>query len=220
MKTSYKLLLLASVAMLAFTGCENKGNKEGEETAQTEEVKEVTADNLKNAIMGELTASAKYAAFSEKAKEEGFVHIATLYAAVSKAEAIHAENHQKVLAELGVTMDPFTPTFEVKTTAENLQASIDGETEEFTNMYPAYIEAANTEGRDKAARSFTWANDTEKKHAALFTSALAALNADGDKAVPAEYYVCPVCGNTWDGATVLDTCDFCGTAKDAYITFK
>ena len=87
MKTSYKLLLLASVAMISFTGCEKKENKENQETTQTEEVKEVTADNLKNAITGELTASAKYAAFSEKAKEEGFAHIATLYAAVSKAEA-------------------------------------------------------------------------------------------------------------------------------------
>ena len=220
MKTSYKLLLLASVAMISFTGCEKKENKESQETTQTEEVKEVTADNLKNAITGELTASAKYAAFSEKAKEEGFAHIATLYDAVSKAEAIHAENHQKVLAELGVTMDPVNPTFEVKTTAENLQASIDGETEEFTNMYPAYIEAANNEGQNKAARTFTWANDTEKKHAELFTSALATLNADGGKAIPAEYYVCPVCGNTWTGANVLDACDFCGTAKDNYIAFK
>ena len=77
-----------------------------------------TIVNLKDAFKGETTASAKYAAYAEQAKKEGFLSIATMFEATSKAEAIHAENHKKVLVTLGQKVDPFTPVFTVHTTME------------------------------------------------------------------------------------------------------
>ncbi|KKW30268.1 MAG: Rubrerythrin, partial [Candidatus Uhrbacteria bacterium GW2011_GWD2_52_7] len=53
-------------------------------------------------------------AIDTKIRED--IKIAKLFDAASKAEAIHAANHKKVLEGLGVTMDDFTPEFEVKTT--------------------------------------------------------------------------------------------------------
>ena len=120
------ILLLAFMVLLALTGC-NKVNP----------VK--TTENLKAGIKGETTASAKYAAFAQKAREEGYDTIAKLFDAASKAESIHAANHAKVLEALGEKMDEFKPEFEVKTTAENLQAAIDGETYEVTTMYPQFL---------------------------------------------------------------------------------
>jgi rubrerythrin len=75
------ILFIALISLIAFTGC-NKPNP----------VK--TIEDLKAGIKGETTASAKYAAFAQKASEEGNANIAKLFAAASKAESIHAETYE------------------------------------------------------------------------------------------------------------------------------
>jgi len=199
------IVFIALISLIAFTGC-NKPNP----------VK--TIENLKAGIKGETTASAKYAAFAQKATEEGHANIAKLFAAASKAESIHATNHRKVLEELGLKMDDFTPEFEVKTTAENLQAAIEGESYEASTMYPQFLADAKAEKVEKAEKSFNWAFDTEKKHKDFYTNVLAALTASSENTLPAEYLVCPVCGNTYDKANVDEKCAFCRTAKEKFLT--
>jgi rubrerythrin len=61
---------------------------------------EKTLNNLRTAIIGETTASQKYAAFSQKAKQEGYSKIAILFEAISQSEAIHAANHKRALEYL------------------------------------------------------------------------------------------------------------------------
>lgn len=202
MKKNFFLLFI--FALVTLTSCNN-----------AKPVK--TIDNLKAGIKGETTASAKYMAFADKAKTEGLDTIAKLFEATSKAEAIHAANHTKVLEELGEKMEPFTPEFEVKTTAENLQAAIEGETYEETTMYPGFIEAAKTEKVEKAVKSFTWAMDTEKKHKEFYIKALDALNTKNMANLSLGYAVCPVCGNTYEAAAIEANCAFCGTSKDKFI---
>ena len=70
-----------------------------------------------------------------------------------------------------------------------------------------------------AVKSFTWALDTEKKHQVFYKTALAALSAGGEKTLPAKWFVCPVCGNTYDAGTVANACDFCMTPKEKFIAF-
>ena len=176
-----------------------------------------TIENLKAGIKGETTASAKYAAFAEKARAEGLDTVAKLFDAASRAEGIHAANHSKVLEGLGEKMEEFKPEFEVKTTAENLQAAIEGESYEVATMYPQFLADAKAEKVEKAIKSFTWAFDTEKKHQEFYKKALAAVQANAENTLPFEYAVCPVCGNTYDKATITEKCDFCGTAKDKFI---
>ncbi len=178
---------------------------------------EKTIANLKAAFKGESTASAKYAAYAMKAKTEGFAQIATLFNAAAKAEHIHANNHKAVLEKLGVKVDPIKPEFTVKTTAENLQDAINGETEEFLHMYPGYVSTAKDENVMEAVRSFTWALDTEKKHGEFYKTALAALNAKKVDTLPKAYFVCPKCGNTFNEENPGAKCPFCYTAKEKYI---
>ncbi len=200
-----KILFFTIVGLFILYGC-----------SQPKPVK--TIENLKAGIKGETTASAKYAAFAVKAREEGKDTIAKLFDAASKAESIHAANHKKVLESLGEKMEDFKPEFEVKTTAENLQGAIDGETYEVTNMYPQFLADAKAEKMDKAEKSFTWAVDTEKKHAQFYAEALKALQSNTVNTLPYTYMVCPVCGNTYDQAKVDEKCAFCQTSKDKFIT--
>ena len=198
-----KILLFTVIVVMFFSGCQRSQPTK-------------TIDDLKAGIKGETTASAKYAAFAQKAREEGNANITSLFMAASKAEAIHAANHTKVLEGLGVKMEAFTPEFEVKSTAENIKAAIQGENYESTKMYPQFIADAKAEKVAKAEKSFNWDNDTEKKHEQYYTQALKALTAT-EINLPANYVVCPVCGNTYDRNKSDNKCAFCQTSKDKFI---
>jgi rubrerythrin len=179
-----------------------------------------TIENLKAAYNGESTASAKYAAFSQRAKAEGFEMVAAMFQATSKAEAIHAANHLKVLEKLGQKISsPQLGSYTVQSTAVNLADAMKGESYEIESMYPGFIATAKSERSSDAVRSFTWALDTEKKHLDFYTKALAAINNGAEKSFPAKWYVCPVCGNTYDAGSVTAKCDFCMTSRDKYLEF-
>ncbi len=200
-----KVLLFALIGLIGLVSCN-----------QSKPVK--TIENLKAGIKGETTASAKYAAFAQRAKEEGKDTIAKLFEATSKAESIHAANHLKVLESLGEKMEEFKPEFEVKSTAENLKAAIDGETYESTTMYPQFLTDSKAEKVEKAEKSFTWAFDTEKKHMEFYKNALEALQSNTINTLAYTYAVCPVCGNTYDQAKIDEKCAFCQTSKEKFIT--
>ncbi len=139
-----------------------------------------TSDNLQAAFAGESQARNKYIAFAMKADEEGYPQVARMFRAAAAAETIHAVSHLRALKGVG-------------TTADNLQAAIAGETHEFENMYPAMIADAEAEGDKTALRSFNYANEVEKIHAALYQKLADALGGDQEEY---DYYVCPVCGYT------------------------
>ncbi len=206
-----KYLLL--IAMIAFAGLFMACN-----TSKPTK----TIDNLTAAYNGESTASAKYAAFAAKAKAEGYDTVAVMFRATSQAEAIHAENHKKVLKKLGVVIEkPALGNFEVKSTKENLLDAIKGEGYEIETMYPDFIKSAELEKVPDAIKTFTWALDTEKKHKDLYQKTFDEISATGgEKELAIEWYVCPVCGNTYDIGSVKEACDFCMTAKSKFIIFK
>lgn len=205
MKTFARLITLILAAGL-ISGCAPKPVK--------------TIENLKAGYNGESTASAKYAAFAEKAKAEGYDTVAVMFLATSKAEAVHAANHLKVLVKLGVKVDgPQIGTFSVQSTAENLADALKGETYEVETMYPDFIKAAETEKVKDAVKSFTWAFDTEKKHQVFYKTALDAINRGSESGLPLHWMVCPTCGNTYDLASTPEKCDFCMTKKEKFISF-
>ncbi len=178
-----------------------------------------TVKNIKDAIKGETTASAKYAAYSKKAADEGYQKIALLFKAASKAESIHANNHRAVLEQLGEKMPDFTPEYEVKTTKENLQDAINGESYEVATMYPAFIQAAQTEGVNLAMISFNYAYQTEKKHKAMYQNALEKLNAGQQESLSSLYMVCSTCGNTYDGEAPA-RCGISMTPRERFIRIE
>ncbi|MEP7106359.1 MAG: rubrerythrin family protein [Ferruginibacter sp.] len=157
-----------------------------------------TIENMQAAFKGETTASAKYAAYSKKAEQEGYYEIALLFKAASAAENIHASNHKAVLQESGIAVPAIKPEFTVKLTKENLEDAIKGETYEATTMYPGFITTANEAGDQLALISLTYAYKTEKKHRVMYENALVALLNNTVKTLPSLFYVCPTCGNTYE----------------------
>lgn len=174
-----------------------------------------TLDNLQAAFNGESNANAKYLAFSKKAAEEGYGQVASLFKAAARAEEIHAANHAVVIKKLGGVPKADVKAPEVKTTKENLQAAISGESYERDTMYPEFLAKARKDGNKDALETFNFAKAAEAEHAKMYTDALTRLDSlKGSKAMT--YYVCTVCGYT---TTNLDfqKCSVCFNPKDKYI---
>jgi len=159
-----------------------------------------TESFLKEAFAGESQANRRYLAFAVKADQEGFPQAARLFRAAAEAETVHAHSHLRALNG-------------IRSTKENLQDAINGETHEFKTMYPGMIEAAKAEAQKVAERSFSYANSVEKIHAELYQKLLDGL---GKSKENYPYYVCPVCGYTAE-KQAPEICPVCG-AKGA--TFK
>src|SRR5674476_689097 len=81
-----------------------------------------TEDFLKEAFAGESQVNRKYQAFAAKADKEGYIQVAKLFRAASEAEAVHANNHLRVMK--GVLSTP-----------ENLKAAISGEDHELSLIH-------------------------------------------------------------------------------------
>src|SRR3989304_916187 len=96
-----------------------------------------TDDNLKAAFAGESQANRRYLAFARKAEEEGFTQVAKLFKAAAEAETVHALNHLRIIAK-------------TKPPRENLNTAVSGETFEFKEMSPGYIDPAKQEGNKQA----------------------------------------------------------------------
>jgi rubrerythrin len=175
-----------------------------------------TTNNMQEAFKGETTASAKYAAYSKKAAEEGYHQIALLFKAASAAENIHANNHKAVLQESGVNVPVIKPEFTVKTTKENLQDAIAGETYEATTMYPEFLKVANKADNQLALISLNYAYKTEKKHKVFYEAALAALQNNTVKSLASVFYICPTCGNTYE-TKAASRCGISMTSGEKFI---
>lgn len=157
-------------------------------------------EDLKAAFAGESQANRKYTSFAKKADVEGYAQVAKLFRAAAAAEAVHAANHLKAMDGL-------------QGTSENLKVAIEGENYEVTSMYPEFIRDAEEESNSRALRTFRWAMDVEKVHEALYRKALE--NLEAGKEAKFDYYVCPTCGYTHEGA-LEGKCPVCGSPGEKF----
>lgn len=180
-------------------------------------VREITEANLRSAYAGESQAHMRYMIFAERAKQEGFSNVARLFTAVAFAEKIHATNHYRNITSKGGAVTTSSAIFGAKSTSENLQAGIDGETFEINEMYPAYKAVATFQEEKAAEVSFNWALEAEKTHASLYQKSKRAVD-QGKDAVLASIQICSVCGYTVEG-DAPQNCPICGASKEKFKAF-
>ncbi len=106
----------------------------------------------------------------------------------------------------------------VGSTADNLQAAIEGEGHEFKSMYPAFVATAKQEGNQGATKSFEFAMAVEKIHYDFYNQAAEAIKSGKDLTL-AKIFVCPVCGNTVLNE-VPEKCPICGVPGSKFSEIK
>jgi rubrerythrin len=173
-----------------------------------------TLQNLQTAFNGESNANARYMAFAKQADSEGYGEVASLFRAAARAEMIHANNHAAVIKEMGGVPKANIEQPAVKSTRENLEAAIKGETYEFETMYPDFLKQAKADRNAPAVRTMNLAKTAEVEHAKLYKAALDKLDTlKGTKSVA--FFVCPTCGYTVREVNFAK-CPSCFTPKEQF----
>jgi len=121
----------------------------------------VTVKNLEAAFAGESMAHIKYRYFAKLCREAGDEATARVFEATAEQEILHAFGHADLLFPKA-NMSP----------AKALQFAIEGETYEYTEMYPSFRNAAVAEGNQGAVQEFDQQIDESREHAALFKAVL------------------------------------------------
>jgi len=119
----------------------------------------VTLKNLESALAGESMAHIKYRYFAKIAREEGFEDVAKHFEHTADQEIKHAWGHLELL--IGKP-----------STKECLQKAIEGETYEYTEMYPHFQAIAESEGNIEAAKEAEDQISESKEHAREFIELL------------------------------------------------
>ena len=91
-----------------------------------------TKENLEAAFAGESQANRRYLYFAQKADIEGYNDVASVFRSTAEGETGHAHGHLEYLEEVG---DPATG-LPIGETKANLASAVQGETHEYTDMYP------------------------------------------------------------------------------------
>ena len=179
-------------------------------------VREMTETNLRSAFAGESQAHMRYSIYAERAKDE-FPNVSRLFTAVAFAEQIHATNHYRNIETKGGATTVSAAVFGTRTTSEDLQAGIDGETFEITEMYPVYKAVAEFQDEKGAVMSFNAAYQAEQVHLDFYQRAKEAVDQGNDFEV-GEIQICSVCGYTLEG-DAPEFCPVCGAPREKFKPF-
>jgi rubrerythrin len=120
----------------------------------------ITLQNLESALAGESMAHIKYRYFAKIAREEGFEDVAKHFEETADQEIKHAWGHLELL--IGKP-----------NTRECLEKAIEGETYEYTEMYPKFEERAKAEQNIEAVKEFNEQGRESNEHAQQFKAVLA-----------------------------------------------
>lgn len=132
-----------------------------------------TAKNLEAAFGGESMANRKYLFFAEVTKKLGMKELSKLFKETANQETEHAFAHFRLLHPELVIDDPasLTEKQQKEIAARCLELAIEGETYEYTTMYPEFAEAAKQDRDQEAVAEFEAQTSESQEHAQIFRKA-------------------------------------------------
>ena len=170
-----------------------------------------TEQNLLKAFAGESQARNRYTFFAKIAQKEGYEQIGAIFLETAENERQHAKQFFKHLEGGMVEITAAYPAGKLdSTTAENLEAAADGENEEWTDLYPAFGDMAESEGFKDVANTFRQIVKVEAKHEARYRKLLDNVE-KGQVFEKSETvkWICRKCGFVHEGPKALKVCPAC-----------
>ncbi|MCK4335004.1 rubrerythrin family protein [candidate division WOR-3 bacterium] len=169
-----------------------------------------TERNLLTAFAGESQARNRYTYFASKARKEGYVQIADIFAETANQEREHAKRLFKFLEGGEVEIAAAFPAGVIGTTPENLKAAAAGENYEWTEMYPGFAKLAREEGFEKIAAVFEAISVAERQHEKRYNDLLANIEASRVfKRNKPVVWRCRNCGYLHEGTEAPQECPAC-----------
>jgi len=169
-----------------------------------------TEQNLLKAFAGESQARMRYDYFASAAKKEGLEQISGIFAETALNEKEHAKRFFKFLEGEMVEITATYPAGKIGTTLENLEASANGENEEWTELYPEFARVAREEGFDDVAATFEKIAEVEKAHENRYRKLYENLEAGKVfKVNDTIVWKCRNCGYLHEGTEAPEKCPAC-----------
>jgi len=170
-----------------------------------------TEENLLKAFAGESQARNRYTFYAKIAKSEGYEQIAAIFAETAMNEEQHAKQFFKFLEGRMVEITATYPAGKLGgATPENLEAAADGENEEWSDLYPAFADMADSEGFPEVAKRFRSIAKVEQHHEERYRALKA--NIDRGKVFEKDEkvtWICRKCGFIHTGSKALAKCPAC-----------
>ncbi|NYB26936.1 MAG: rubrerythrin family protein [Methanobacteriaceae archaeon] len=177
-----------------------------------------TVENLAKAFIGESQARNRYTLYAKVAKKEGYEQLSEIWLNTAENEREHAKWAMRMINSLKeeadedlseITVEADAPTI-LGDTIENLKASIEGETYEYTEMYPEFADTAEEEGYEDIAERLRAIGRVEEHHEERFTRILREVEAGTvfKKDSPVKW-VCRKCGYIHEGTEPPEKCPSC-----------
>ena len=173
-----------------------------------------TEQNLLKSFAGESQARNRYTYFASVAKKEGYEQISGFFTETADNEKEHAKKFFKFLEGEELEITATFPAGKIGTTVQNLQASANGENEEWTKMYPEFAKVAKEEGFQEIADTFEYIAIAEKAHEKRYRKLLE--NIKYEKVFKKDGKVmwkCRNCGYVYESIEALDECPACAHPK-------
>ena len=169
-----------------------------------------TEQNLLKAFAGESQARMRYDYFASAAKKEGLEQISGIFAETALNEKEHAKRFFKFLEGEMVEITATYPAGKIGTPLENLEASANGENEEWTELYPEFARVAREEGFDDVAATFEKIAEVEKAHENRYRKLYENLEAGKVfKVNDTIVWKCRNCGYLHEGTEAPEKCPAC-----------
>ena len=176
-----------------------------------------TEKNILTAFAGESQARNRYTYFASRARDEGYMQISAIFEETANHEKEHAKRLFKLLEGGEAAIQASFPAGVIGTTAENLRASINGEHEEWSYMYPSFAKVAREEGFSQIADIFEAIAVSEKQHEKRFKALLDNIEADRVfKREQSVVWFCRNCGYRHEGAEAPESCPSCDHPRDYF----
>lgn len=176
-----------------------------------------TEKHLLMAFAGESQARNRYTYFAKVAEKEGYHRISRIFFETAEHERIHAKNFFRELPGGDVEITATFPAGVIAKTADNLRASIAGEHEEATEIYPAFAQVARDECFESIARLFLNVVVAEQMHEKRFKKLLKCIEDDKvwkrDEPV---FWTCSKCGFTIENNEPPEQCPACAHPKEYF----
>jgi Rubrerythrin len=178
---------------------------------------------LQSVLSNEVASRAKYLAYSDKARAEGYPRLAYFARAMGSSEAVHARNIERALSDLGAEPDLSTSSVEVSDTRSNLVVALKEEIDAIDRAYPDAIKRMKADSSEPAAEAVSLILAAERQHRDLISKLLVGSEAFFGLVVkafedtPREYYVCQVCGDmVQDQELPKERCPVCSSPVSSF----
>ena len=169
-----------------------------------------TEKNILTAFAGESQARNRYTFAAAKAREEGYVQIADVFAETADQEREHAKRFFKLLEGGEAEIKASFPAGVIGTTVDNLKHAADGELCEWGSMYPGFAKTARDEGFEAVAKLFEAIAVAEKQHEKRYRGLLANVEAGTVfKKNKKVVWRCRNCGYIHEGEEAPAACPAC-----------